>query len=57
MSKSKALNMLSKFSALAFAILGLASVLIGIVKADNPVSKELTQRVFHEVLSMDDALS
>ena len=43
MSKSKALNMLSKFSALAFAILGLASVLIGIVKADNPVSKELTQ--------------
>jgi len=35
--------MLSKFSALAFAILGLASVLIGIVKADNPVSKELTQ--------------
>ena len=27
MSKSKALNMLSKFSALAFAILGLASVL------------------------------
>ena len=43
MSKSKVLNMLSKFSALAFAILGLASVLIGIVKADNPVSKELTQ--------------
>ena len=43
MSKSKALNMLSNFSALAFAILGLASVLIGIVKADNPVSKELTQ--------------
>ena len=43
MSKSKALNMLSKFSALAFAILGLASVLVGIVKADNPVSKELTQ--------------
>ena len=43
MSKSKALNMLSKFSALAFAILALASVLVGIVKADNPVSKELTQ--------------
>ena len=43
MSKSKALKMLSKFSALAFAILGLASVLVGIVKADNPVSKELTQ--------------
>ena len=43
MSKSKALNMLSKFSALAFAILGLASVLIGVVRADNPVSKELTQ--------------
>ena len=43
MSRSKALNMLSKFSALAFAILGLASVLVGIVKADNPVSKELTQ--------------
>ena len=43
MSKSKALNMLSKFSALAFAILGLASVLVGVVKADNPVSKELTQ--------------
>ena len=35
--------MLSKFSALAFAILGLASVLIGVVRADNPVSKELTQ--------------
>ena len=35
--------MLSKFSALAFAILALASVLVGIVKADNPVSKELTQ--------------
>ncbi|ORO51846.1 cell wall anchor protein [Streptococcus oralis subsp. oralis] len=43
MSKSKALKMLSKFSALVFAILGLASVLVGIVKADNPVSKELTQ--------------
>ena len=43
MSKSKALNMLSKFSALVFAILALASVLVGIVKADNPVSKELTQ--------------
>ena len=43
MSKSKALNMLSKFSALTFAILALASVLVGIVKADNPVSKELTQ--------------
>ena len=43
MSKSKVLNMLSKFSALAFAILALASVLVGIVKADNPVSKELTQ--------------
>ena len=43
MSKSKALNMLSKFSALAFAILALASVLVGIVKADNPVSKELAQ--------------
>ena len=43
MSKSKALKMLSKFSALVFAILALASVLIGIVKADNPVSKELTQ--------------
>ena len=43
MLKSKALKMLSKFSALAFAILGLASVLVGIVKADNPVSKELTQ--------------
>ena len=43
MSKCKALNMLSKFSALAFAILALASVLVGIVKADNPVSKELTQ--------------
>ncbi|MBU0453679.1 Spy0128 family protein [Streptococcus oralis] len=43
MSKSKVLKMLSKFSALAFAILGLASVLVGIVKADNPVSKELTQ--------------
>ncbi len=43
MSKSKTSRMLSKFSALAFAILGLASVLIGIVKADNPVSKELTQ--------------
>ena len=43
MSKSKALNMLSKFSAIAFAILALASVLVGIVKADNPVSKELTQ--------------
>ena len=43
MSKSKASNMLSKFSALAFAILALASVLVGIVKADNPVSKELTQ--------------
>jgi hypothetical protein len=35
--------MLSKFSALTFAILALASVLVGIVKADNPVSKELTQ--------------
>ena len=43
MSKSKALKMLSKFSALVFAILALASVLVGIVKADNPVSKELTQ--------------
>ena len=43
MSKSKVLKMLSKFSALAFAILGLASVLVGIVKADDPVSKELTQ--------------
>ena len=43
MSKSKGLKMLSKFSALVFAILALASVLVGIVKADNPVSKELTQ--------------
>lgn len=43
MSKSKVLKMLSKFSALVFAILALASVLVGIVKADNPVSKELTQ--------------
>ena len=43
MSTSKTSRMLSKFSALAFAILGLASVLVGIVKADNPVSKELTQ--------------
>ena len=43
MSKSKTSRMLSKFSALAFAILGLASVLIGVVRADNPVSKELTQ--------------
>ncbi|EIC75084.1 Spy0128 family protein [Streptococcus oralis] len=43
MSKSKALKMFSKFSALVFAILALASVLVGIVKADNPVSKELTQ--------------
>lgn len=43
MSKGKMLKMLSKFSALVFAILGLASVLVGIVKADNPVSKELTQ--------------
>ena len=43
MLKSKALKMLSKFSALVFAILALASVLVGIVKADNPVSKELTQ--------------
>ena len=43
MSTSKTSRMLSKFSALAFAILGLASVLIGVVRADNPVSKELTQ--------------
>ena len=43
MSKSKALKMLSKFSALVFAILALATVLVGIVKADNPVTKELTQ--------------
>ena len=43
MSTSKTSRMLSKFSALAFAILGLASVLVGIVRADNPVSKELTQ--------------
>ena len=43
MSKSKTSRMLSKFSALAFVILGLASVLVGVVKADNPVSKELTQ--------------
>ena len=43
MSTSKTSRMLSKFSALVFAILALASVLVGIVKADNPVSKELTQ--------------